>query len=218
MLLAAIVAMLLQGSAPAKAPSIITNPDWLRRPSADHMAEFYPSRARMRGLAGRATVSCSVLADGTLAACQVISEDPVGEGFGEAAVKMAQVFRMRPMTKDGLPVEGGTVRIPLRFILPGGDLPPMETIADCYGVMARRAEADPTSTEAWRGLLYWQVQLTSYMANQGLRPSQVVEELRQGQIRVADSQAMVNLKRLAAFCEERTPPPAPAAPPAVKPG
>jgi periplasmic protein TonB len=27
---------------------------------------------------------------------------------------------MRPMSKDGQPVDGGTVRIPLRFVLPKG--------------------------------------------------------------------------------------------------
>jgi protein TonB len=31
---------------------------------------------------------------------------------------MSKLFKMRPQTKDGAPVGGGTVRIPLSFRLP----------------------------------------------------------------------------------------------------
>ena len=41
-------------------------------------------------------------------------------GFGDAAMKMSKLFKMRPQTKDGQPVDGGTVRIPIRFTLPKG--------------------------------------------------------------------------------------------------
>jgi protein TonB len=33
-------------------------------------------------------------------------------------MRMTRLFKMRPQTKDGAPVEGGTVRIPLSFRLP----------------------------------------------------------------------------------------------------
>jgi protein TonB len=33
-------------------------------------------------------------------------------------MRMTRLFKMRPQTKDGQPVDGGTVRIPLRFVLP----------------------------------------------------------------------------------------------------
>ena len=41
-------------------------------------------------------------------------------GFGEATLRMSKLFRMRPKTQDGAPVEGGSVRIPIRFNLPKG--------------------------------------------------------------------------------------------------
>jgi protein TonB len=45
----------------------------------------------------------------------VLSEDPADQGFGDAAIKLSKLFKMRPQTKDGAPTNGGTVRIPIRF-------------------------------------------------------------------------------------------------------
>ena len=99
-------------------PSVISNPDWLRRPSADEVARYYPDRALRLETEGRATLSCTVSAKGTLGNCSILSEDPNDMGFGDAAMKLSKLFKMRPMSKDGQPVDGGSVRIPLRFTLP----------------------------------------------------------------------------------------------------
>ena len=82
------------------------------------MARYYPDRAQRLDCSGRATISCVVRANGTVANCSVVSEDPPDMGFGDAAVRLSKLFRMRPQTKDGTPVEGGTVRIPIAFQLP----------------------------------------------------------------------------------------------------
>jgi protein TonB len=82
------------------------------------VARFYPERAQRLEVEGRATISCSVTAKGTVTDCSVVSEEPADAGFGDAALKMARLFKMKPQTRDGAPVEGASVRIPLSFRLP----------------------------------------------------------------------------------------------------
>lgn len=109
--------------APAPATSqkttAITQPDWLRRPTAADFARDYPDHAQRAQIEGRAVILCGVTVQGRLTACAVVAESPSSEGFGRAALKMSHRFRMKPMTRDGRPVAGGTVRIPIRFKLPG---------------------------------------------------------------------------------------------------
>lgn len=102
----------------AAAPAIIVNPDWLEKPSGEDVARHYPDLAAQLGLGGRATISCAVAASGAVVNCNVVQEAPEGLGFGQAAQSMAPIFRMNPKLKDGTPVSGGTVRIPIRFAIP----------------------------------------------------------------------------------------------------
>jgi protein TonB len=107
--------------APPKPPErqhVITNPDWLREPNGDDLARYYPEQAQRQGVAGQATIDCAVSEAGGLVDCNVAAESPKASGFGRAALKMAGDFRMRPMTRDGVPVAGGRIRIPIRFVMP----------------------------------------------------------------------------------------------------
>jgi protein TonB len=97
---------------------VITRPDWLRRPTGRDMARYYPDRAQRRGVEGRAVMACSVTLAGTLAGCRITAETPADGGFGAAALKMSRSFKLRPMTRDGKPVAGGTVHVPIQFALP----------------------------------------------------------------------------------------------------
>jgi TonB family protein len=93
----------------------ITRPDWKSKPSGEDMARYFPERAQRQGVEGRATIACSVEIDGALSRCEIVSENPAGYGFGEAALKISGAFRMKPQTLDGIPVAGGEVNIPIVF-------------------------------------------------------------------------------------------------------
>jgi len=96
---------------------VITNPDWVRRPDGNDLARFYPSRAASDGTEGSAVIECTVQANGRLANCSVVSETPSGAGFGRASLQLAPRFQMRPETRDGAPVGGARVRIPIGWRL-----------------------------------------------------------------------------------------------------
>jgi TonB family protein len=102
----------------AAAPDIISNPDWLEKPSGEDLARYYPALATELSLEGKTTISCQVDFQGKLVDCRALAAAPAGLGFGEAGVELAKYFRMKPKTLNGRPVDGGTVRIPLSFRLP----------------------------------------------------------------------------------------------------
>jgi protein TonB len=99
-------------------PRILTNPQFDRKPNADDMAQYYPERANRLGQEGAATIRCTVSAKGALIACLVASEAPADGGFGDAALKLAKVFRLKPATADGAPVDGGVFSTKITFKLP----------------------------------------------------------------------------------------------------
>ncbi|HLY80939.1 MAG TPA: energy transducer TonB [Caulobacteraceae bacterium] len=93
--------------------TLITNPDWLRRPTQDEMIRYFP--ADSAGVTGLARIVCVVTTRGLLDRCVIDQETPSGHGFGQAALAMSSIFVMRPMSVDGLPVGGGRITIPIRF-------------------------------------------------------------------------------------------------------
>ncbi|WP_313573880.1 energy transducer TonB [Brevundimonas sp.] len=103
---------------PPKPVPVITQPDWVRKPTADQLMRAYPSTAEARGIGGVAELSCLVRVDGSLTGCSVTSETPGNQGFGRAAVSLSRYFRLSPRTVDGQAVDGARVNMVIRFDLP----------------------------------------------------------------------------------------------------
>lgn len=103
---------------PPRPVPVITQPDWVRKPTADQLMRAYPSAAEARGVGGMAELSCLVRVDGSLTGCSVTSETPGNQGFGRAAMSLSRYFRLSPRTVDGQAVDGARVTMAIRFDLP----------------------------------------------------------------------------------------------------
>ena len=68
-------------------------------------------------LSGEAMMVCVVSATGDLSDCSIESESPPNMGFGDATLRASGLFKMKPATLFGQPVDGGTVRIPMKWQL-----------------------------------------------------------------------------------------------------
>ena len=97
-----------------------TDPDWLVKPTAENIARVFPAAALKAQIGGRAILHCRVDVDGYLADCTILSEEPQGQGFGNAALEITAYMRMQPATDYGVPVEGD-VRLPITFAKPDPD-------------------------------------------------------------------------------------------------
>jgi TonB family protein len=83
---------------------------------AQDMLRYYPEKAQRAGVEGVAVIACIGTVEGKLKDCTVTSEKPPDFGFGEAALKMAPLFKVRPAVVDGKPTDA-PVSIPLTFKL-----------------------------------------------------------------------------------------------------
>lgn len=88
---------------------------WPEAPNYADVVAAYPKKAREANVGGRATVNCSFDKDGRLRSCQTLTEQPKGQGFGEAAKVLTKRFRAFPTFADGKSVAGAMVTVPFVF-------------------------------------------------------------------------------------------------------
>jgi protein TonB len=75
-------------------------------------------RALSRGIErGRVSLDCLVNPNGSMTDCRIVSEDPAGAGFGQAALSGARRARVSPREVDGAAV-GARVMFNITFVLP----------------------------------------------------------------------------------------------------
>jgi protein TonB len=108
------------------APTLAQADDWLRKPTVADLMRFYPERATKDLVSGEVTVACSVDRRGALYRCGVLAETPAGYGFGDAALKVAQTFSMRPERAVNWAAGDRRVLVPVSFRPPGQGVNPSE--------------------------------------------------------------------------------------------
>lgn len=97
---------------------LIAKTDWLTFPDMeDFTSVISPAARAAKVYKARVVMLCKVVAEGALGDCKVQAEEPAGLGYGASAVALAPRFRVAVWTSEGLPVVGGSIRVPLRFDL-----------------------------------------------------------------------------------------------------
>ncbi|MFZ5719004.1 MAG: energy transducer TonB [Pseudomonadota bacterium] len=94
----------------------VKTPQWTALPTAAEMQALVPKQEGGPNEV-RVTLVCDVAAGGALTGCVVDREEPAGEGFGEAVLKLAPKFQTGLMSAEGMPTVGARVRLPVRFSL-----------------------------------------------------------------------------------------------------
>lgn len=115
--IALVLICLLAGDGASANPNLKCPPghkiDWVRVPSAGDMSEYYPRRTDVHPVGGLVTLACTVNDAGQLTGCKVASETPPGLELGDAALRLARLFRV---ARPGYPLPGHPVRVPIRFV------------------------------------------------------------------------------------------------------
>lgn len=93
----------------------LTNVNWIAAPTYDEVVAAYPEKARLKGLGGRATLDCEFRPGGGLGDCNMIQEEPKGQGFATAAKVLAQRFVGPETLPNGASTKGVSTQITFVF-------------------------------------------------------------------------------------------------------
>lgn len=102
------------GASAARYPLAGTEADpvyWKQIPTGEDVQRAYPRDQ----INGRAVIRCKLDDQGLLVDCAVISEEPTGHGFGDAALKLSQKFKAETKSVSGKPSAGLVVEVPVRL-------------------------------------------------------------------------------------------------------
>ncbi len=99
-------------------------PRWVRTLTPKAAATLYPLAARAAKVSeGVGVVDCMISDEGHLFDCRIAREFPANLGFGEAALKGAEVMSMNPWSADGRPMGGRRINLPVRLQLESAPTP-----------------------------------------------------------------------------------------------
>lgn len=98
------------------APAKGWRPRFVEHVPASKMKAAFPKGATVTG---KAQLGCVADKGGRLTDCKVLREDPVGQGFGAAALSVVGYERIATKDADGASTQGRTVRTTFEFLAPG---------------------------------------------------------------------------------------------------
>jgi hypothetical protein len=89
-------------------------PVWLAQPTHQDVQALHPERAAERGQGGVVSLGCRVRDEGGSLYCLVRNEAPQGWGFGAAAVRVSELYRIAPES-GGAPTTGRKLELTVDF-------------------------------------------------------------------------------------------------------
>ncbi|MDB5469394.1 MAG: hypothetical protein JWR84_954 [Caulobacter sp.] len=105
--------------APPAPPMPVSGPAMFESvPTGADVTAAYPRAALGSGISGRVVLVCKTTAAGSLTDCSTRGETPAGNGFAEAALKLAPKFKVRTVMPDGSRVPSRTIALPISFVSP----------------------------------------------------------------------------------------------------
>lgn len=107
----------IPGAGPYQGPSraALTGMDWTSAPSYAEVAAAYPEEAKAKMVGGRVTLNCSFKAEGRLAGCETVNEEPERLGFAKAAKTLYGSFVGPAVLPDGTKTAGMLTQISFTF-------------------------------------------------------------------------------------------------------
>jgi hypothetical protein len=87
---------------------------WVSQPTRAQFMRAYPPQAEWNATSGRAVLDCVFTAAGRLSDCTETSEEPAGQKFGAAALKLAPFF-WAVSVPAGASLEGKLITLPVSF-------------------------------------------------------------------------------------------------------
>jgi TonB family protein len=125
---------------------------WPEAPSYADVVAIYPQKAKAEKRGGLATVACEVRKTGRLEVCNILVEQPTGQGFGRAARELARKFYVETKGPDGKVQDDLAVQLSFAFDPAMLDtplvgkpswiaLPPIEDFDAAFGALMLQATA-----------------------------------------------------------------------------
>lgn len=115
LMLAATAALAQPAPDAAASRELVGKVVFTRKPMGEEISAKRPERVVKELVAGGAVLDCRATAAGALTDCQVASEAPLDYGFGAAALRLADQYRVAATTDAGEATAGARVRVPVTF-------------------------------------------------------------------------------------------------------